>query len=198
MTHYERLGVAPDATASTIRDAYRRLARVHHPDARGGRPSPEMAAINEAYGVLSDPRRRLDYDRSLRAGAPSSSGPSSPGSSSPGVSRSASPRDPIGWSVEPPRFPWRFVVILVALGVVAVLVVGALTTAPAPRPVDNVLQVGSCVTIDEAVGEVSERDCADAHDGVVEALVPFDGRCPSALEGFRDRQGLGIACVKRT
>jgi molecular chaperone DnaJ len=190
-SHYQRLGVPTDADAATIRDAYRRLARIHHPDARGGRASPEMAAINEAYAVLSDPSRRLDHDRALRAGT----AVRAPSSGVPGPT--AEPRlDPIGRHIEPPRFPWRFVVVLVGLGTLAILVVGALTDPQQPSPADNVLMVGSCVTVDRAVGEASEVLCTDPHDGVVEALVPFDGRCPRALEAYRDRQGLGVACVR--
>ncbi len=61
--------MAPTASAEEIRAAYRALARRLHPDARGGRPSPEMAAVNEAWRVLSDPGRRAVYDAGLR-GAP--------------------------------------------------------------------------------------------------------------------------------
>lgn len=67
-THYERLGVAPDASPGEIRAAYRRLARTHHPDAGGGAHG-EMAAVNEAWRVLSDPARRAAYDASLRPAA---------------------------------------------------------------------------------------------------------------------------------
>lgn len=202
MNHYELLGVDADADVATIRDAYRRLARIHHPDARGGRPSTQMAAINEAYGVLSDAQRRRDYDRWLRAGgsatgsrpAPSSA-PSSGATASP---PSAGPRlDAFGRYAEPPRFPWRFVAALALLGAAAVLVIGSFTSSGPPSPVDRVVQVGSCVVIDDAVGDVAEVHCTEQHDAVVDALVPFDATCPTGLETFRDRQGLGNACVRR-
>jgi molecular chaperone DnaJ len=77
VTLYERLGVAPDADRDTIRAAYRRLAREHHPD-RGG-DEATMAAINGAWLVLRDPMRRAAYDsqhrrveRRLAAAGPSS------------------------------------------------------------------------------------------------------------------------------
>ena len=61
---YSILGVPRTATASEIRAAYRRLARVYHPDLNAG-PEAEarMREINEAYDTLSDPQRRRYYDR---------------------------------------------------------------------------------------------------------------------------------------
>ncbi|MGI9146339.1 MAG: J domain-containing protein [Chloroflexota bacterium] len=60
---YRTLQVAPGADLETIRAAYRRLARLYHPDLN---PRPEaaarMRAINAAYAVLSDPARRATYD----------------------------------------------------------------------------------------------------------------------------------------
>lgn len=44
------LGLKPSASRTEIREAYQRLARLHHPD-RGGDPA-EMARINRAYAIL--------------------------------------------------------------------------------------------------------------------------------------------------
>jgi len=61
---YATLGVNRDATAKQIREAYRRLARQHHPDVNPGNQaaSERFKQINEAYHVLSDPKLRKDYD----------------------------------------------------------------------------------------------------------------------------------------
>lgn len=67
MTHYELLGVAPDATAADIRRAYLRAARRVHPDRPGG-DEERMRSINQAWTVLSDPEARQDYDRSIGRG----------------------------------------------------------------------------------------------------------------------------------
>lgn len=184
--HYERLGVAPDATLNEIRAAYRMLARRHHPDARGGRPSPEMAAINEAWSVLSDPGRRAVYDAALRGAVPHDSAtPSMP-----------EPRlNPLRRYDDPPRFPWRMILVLVGLATAAILIMGALTSPSAPTPIDNLVQVGSCVRLDEARLEAVETECDGTHDAVVERLVPFDDQCPLGLLGYRDRQGMGQVCV---
>lgn len=81
MTHYEVLGVAPDAPAAQIRQAYVRLARQHHPDyfaGAGAGPRAEaeqrMRAINEAWSVLGDHRRRAAYDRASGLAAPPTEG----------------------------------------------------------------------------------------------------------------------------
>lgn len=62
--YYEVLQVSPDADPEVIEKAYKVLARKHHPDARGGdRGAHEMMVeLNEAYAVLSDPKRRAAYD----------------------------------------------------------------------------------------------------------------------------------------
>jgi hypothetical protein len=72
-THYDVLGVAPDADAAAVRRAYLALARRHHPDRAGG-DAARMRTINEAWAVLGDPGRRRQYDLVLRR--PSAPGPS--------------------------------------------------------------------------------------------------------------------------
>lgn len=61
MNHYDTLGVAHDASADEIRAAYRRAARDAHPDKEGG-STEAMQAVNAAYDVLSDPKKRAAYD----------------------------------------------------------------------------------------------------------------------------------------
>jgi len=63
--YYEILGVARDASGDEIKQAYRRLARTHHPDVSRDKSEAEhrFKAINEAYEVLSDPDKRAQYDR---------------------------------------------------------------------------------------------------------------------------------------
>lgn len=62
--YYTVLGVAPDADEAAIKQAYRALARQHHPDVNPGDQTAEerFKAINEAYQALGDPERRRTYD----------------------------------------------------------------------------------------------------------------------------------------
>jgi curved DNA-binding protein CbpA len=64
--HYKVLEVARDASAEDLQHAYRALALRYHPD-RNAAPeaSARMAAINEAWETLGDPRRRRQYDALL-------------------------------------------------------------------------------------------------------------------------------------
>jgi len=63
--YYEILGVARTATADEIKKAFRKLARIHHPDVAKDKAKGEIKfkEINEAYEVLSDPEKRQKYDQ---------------------------------------------------------------------------------------------------------------------------------------
>jgi DnaJ-class molecular chaperone len=62
--YYATLGVAKAASEKEIKQAYRKLARKHHPDVNPGDKKAEakFKEINEAYEVLGDPAKRKKYD----------------------------------------------------------------------------------------------------------------------------------------
>ena len=82
--YYKTLGVTKGATGDEIKKSYRKLARKYHPDANEGDAKAEarFKEISEAYNVLSDDKRRKEYDeaRSLFGGG----GVRMPGSGSAG------------------------------------------------------------------------------------------------------------------
>jgi molecular chaperone DnaJ len=187
VSHYELLGVPSDATPDEIRSAYRRAARRHHPDADGG-DDRAMAAVNEAWHTLGDPGRRLDYDRQLRAERISTTADRAPTPPTTEVFVPAAP-------AATPKIPWRLMGLMAAVGI-GIVLVGVFTyEAPTPLGPDNLIQSGSCVDIG-AASEAFEVSCDGPHQGVVEQLVPFDGVCRPPAVGHRDRQGMGVACVR--
>src|SRR6266705_710559 len=63
--YYSVLGVSRDADDAELKKAYRNLARTYHPDKNPGDKKAEerFKEANEAYGILSDPEKRAQYDR---------------------------------------------------------------------------------------------------------------------------------------
>jgi hypothetical protein len=132
--HYEVLGVPPDATPATIKEAYFRLVRANHPDRiakkrielESKKVDPEMIEellaekeresnektqeLNAAYSVLSDPDLRRDYDFDLGLNKASaghstaSAATGSRGSSTTGSSKRSSSKTSSGGS-KPPLKP---------------------------------------------------------------------------------------------
>ena len=66
LTHYEILGVSTDASSEEIKKARNIKIKELHPDRnKASNASEMMKQIEEIYGVLSDPQRRMDYDRKI-------------------------------------------------------------------------------------------------------------------------------------
>src|ERR1700683_5698988 len=63
--YYETLGVSRSAKDDEIRKTYRKLARKYHPDLNPGDKSAEerFKKVQEAYDILSDPKKRQVYDQ---------------------------------------------------------------------------------------------------------------------------------------
>jgi len=70
---YAVLGVKKDVSPAELKKAYRKLARLHHPDSNPGNAAAEarFKEISEAHSVLADPEERAEYDqiRAMGTGA---------------------------------------------------------------------------------------------------------------------------------
>lgn len=191
---YDVLGVRPDATAATIRESYRALARAHHPDRVASSPAAaeqRMAAINEAYHVLSDPARRAVYDARRRGGGRGASGVR------PSATRPPAADGPVvdDAPFEPARIPWRMLTVCSVLAILGVFVLAQFTEPGDPATPDGILRAGDCVEIERETF-AREVPCTGAGDLVVRRFVPFDEEC-GALRYLQDVQGMGAVCVEQ-
>lgn len=117
--YYARLGVPPWAGPATITAAYRRKARLVHPDVpRTGDPGAFMA-LKQAYDVLIHAERRAAYDRSARQEAAPEIEPGEIG-----------PVPMPDMPTPPTRHPrWRDLPVAVWAGMAVVMMVGAIEIA---------------------------------------------------------------------
>jgi molecular chaperone DnaJ len=74
-TYYTTLEVSQAASQTEIKQAYRRLAKQLHPDTNSASASHEqIAQLNVAYEILSDPFKRQSYDRQINYSSQASVG----------------------------------------------------------------------------------------------------------------------------
>ena len=149
-----------------------------------------MAAINEAWHVLSDPERLAAYDESLLDPERPTVVPLSP-------RRDPDPEEhlddpvPAGhvgrWGIP---FLWIAGLIIVA----AIFVFTAYAAGNDSRPAGD-LAPGACVVV-EPGGYVRRVPCSGPHDGVVES-VPAEGQaCPGGASSYVGRPELKPVCVR--
>ncbi len=192
-THYEVLGVSPEASADDIRTAYVRLAKANHPDrrhsddpARRRQADATIKAANAAWNVLRDPLRRADYDRTLARGATASGSVEG--------ERSGPPRRPADWEpsgivVQEAHVPiFRYLpVIVVVVVLVGILVFSAYATQqdssgpnPSPPPTEPSFEVGSCLLVAalDTGPQPVQVNCGTGNSAVVASIVATPRPCP--------------------
>ena len=187
-----------------IRAAHRAMVRKLHPDADGLETadfSLALAAVSQAWSVLGNTTSRRLYDESLSVKSKNRQAPNPKKST---INENF--EDPADDFVDEVDFevpqvivrakvPWRFLLSLVAVGALLILILHSSSSPSIKQGPDSLIQSGSCVAFDltQAVYEVS---CDGPHDGVVRQLIGFDRTCSSDTFGYRDRQGMGIACLE--
>ncbi|MTA66098.1 MAG: DnaJ domain-containing protein [Actinobacteria bacterium] len=198
--HYEILGVKSSASIKEIRTAHRAMVRKLHPDANGlgtANFSLALAAVSEAWSVLGNPTSRRLYDESLTAKSRYRQAPNLKKQNTVEFADEFTdePEFEVPQVVVRAKIPWRFMLSLVAVGALLILFLQSTASPSIPQGPDSLINSGSCVAFDstQAVYEVS---CDGPNDGVVRQLIGFDKTCSSDTFGYRDRQGMGIACLE--
>jgi len=220
-SYYDTLGVTPGSTSKEIRKAYLRRARALHPDRQQGRSPAEarkaeqaMQLVNVAWNVLSDPKKKSEYDKSLK---PRSATTQQRTSQAGTAQRSTRPQPQQRTANPPPRTAatsnaqrnqqrstqtasdassdgsvsvWASLPVLLVLGLVlGILIVAAFSDDDEVRPpvVENnaELDIGDCfVLIDNAP---RSRSCASGvSDGQVTGTAPDAGNCPENTQPLAD------------
>ncbi len=180
------------------------MVRKLHPDANGLETadfSLAFAAVSEAWSILGNTTSRRLYDESLsfKSNREPASNPRKP-SVDEDIFRfssdfAAEAEFEIPLVIVRAKIPWRFMLSLVAVGALLILFLQSTASSSIQQGPDSLIQSGSCVAFDstQAVYEVS---CDGPNDGVVRQLIGFDKTCSSDTFGYRDRQGMGIACLE--
>lgn len=204
-THYEILGVAPDASHDEVKSAYLERAMRFHPD-RHADAAPEVRAradfqmreVNAAWEVLRNPARRADYDARLRGDTPVWEGGGTRAKrTAPVAPRVADlqPRKPSG-AVSAPA-PWRagpLIVVGVVLVVVALGFAAWATTSSSDEGDEDEVEVqvgtpiseGSCVVLASIDGRIAPvtNECSAIGALRVVSVVDLGRPCPSDTERF--------------
>lgn len=216
-THYQVLGIPESASADEVRRAHRQLAQVLHPDRQAGSSAAEkslaerrMREVNAAWTALSDPGRRAEYDRSLRAArtGPVAAGASATatGARGPMAARfveddqefdRASEVDPDEPELSPAHF-W----LLRRGPLVAALLVGALVFvvtayAGGERQASRPASTAECVR-QVADDKYIRIGCLEQNDGTVVGQAPEVLACPAGQRGVlvAGEEDQGAQCLR--
>ena len=98
--YYQVLGISPEADATQIKQAFRRLARRYHPDVAGLGSLTRFQRISEAYQVLRDPASRQRFDLRRQSQRVTQRQPQKP-------QRQSTPRHKEPQVVVNRRYPWE-------------------------------------------------------------------------------------------
>jgi DnaJ-domain-containing protein 1 len=157
-THYEVLGVEPDATPQEIRRRWAELIQRYHPDRFGGTNSwldGQARRLIEAYHTLKDPDRRQTYDAQLAYSAAA-------------VPLPASQIERVRPGFGPSR--WRWAPIGMAAVSIVVFLWALARPAPAPLPKASLPPAPKLLESRSLISPVAAADPAPRPRGVSEVL----------------------------
>lgn len=222
-THYDTLGVDSSASSAEIRKAYLRRARALHPDRQLGRSPKEakaaeeaMQQVNLAWGVLSDPAKKTEYDRRavpLRAKppTPAQARPTTPPPQRP--SQQPPPRqpresEPVTRSIDDAEPDgsvsiWASIPVLIVVGLaLGVFIITAFADRepaeirePAPSR-QTELRVNDCFILEGAT--LRQTSCSTGTaDGRIVSIVPDSANCPAGTLFSPDATSPLFLCWER-
>ena len=225
-THYETLGVTASASTAEIRKAYLRRARALHPDRHLDRPEKDarraeeaMQQVNVAWNILSDPKKKAEYDTTLKArraqprkqqARPNPSRPTrQPTAAATRTTppRSATSQQAAGRAIDEEQGDgsvsiWASIPVLVVIGLLLGILIVTAFMGGGPsdnRPViqtDTQLTTGDCFIL---VGGVPrERACSTGTaDGQITGAAPDIGNCPEDTQPLPDPNSDFFLCWER-
>ncbi len=220
---YDELGVRPGASEEALRAAYRRQARLLHPDVAGEAGSGEaMGRLNQAWAVLGDPRRRREYDRSRalvrgdggggdRGGGGPAAAATPAASTTPTTVEPATEDAPDDGAVgaRRPRFARPSALVLLILAALFLVTAyagswpgdrgGRAGSTPPPPPDTAVGQVTSAAVVGECLvdqaGQVAVVACSAPNDGQILAEVTDARQCPVGTVAHAGWQPSIVLCA---
>jgi len=182
-TLYDELGVRPDVPAQELREAYRREARLRHPDLHPGREAAAedaMRRLNAAWAILGDPESRHAYDSSLTWPRP------------PGPRQSTPAAVPEGM---PRVHGVRVLLWPLLLAVFVAIFVFTAYASPSHAPPPKSAQAG-CVSSVPGVEEYVP--CGEPNVGRLVVEVAPDQPCPAGSFRHQFSSRPVVACVSRS
>jgi len=213
-SHYDALGVPSWASAEEVQRAYRRQARLLHPDhlasqdlsaAQRARADVRMREVNEAWRVLGEPGRRAAYDATRTRGTSGSASGSGGVWTGPYPSpRPAAPRARAPQGHVPSDEPVQqrrlgiLLWVLFALAVAGIFVTTAYLGHPVTDPKSpSTTSLGQvCVRVRTGPSAVVVP-CTDPNDGLVVDHVLDPSACPVGSVGRRIVAGdPGVSCLR--